>query len=92
MTQHIKIGGAKIRMAKEANGIAWSVDDAYNVYCKTDGLVAYDACDVISEIVDADDVEESLRESGEKITNRRPVYWCDGPEGFVVHELHDDEE
>lgn len=93
MATFIRLGASGYRQDVEANGVAWDVPgDAYEIYRDTEGVIAYDALSVVARNEDADDVEERLAEAGHQPANRRPIYWCSGSEGFVLHRIHDDDD
>ena len=93
----IKISSAKIAIEKEANGVGFDGPsdreqyrqwDACGLYGEINAVVAYDACTVVARPEDADELAAELAARGIDYTGRRQVYFCDGPEGFVIHTIH----
>lgn len=97
---HIKLGESRHPKAVQANGVGFDgpadpkayreLWDAYALFRAIDAAVAYDACTIVATLERADELADALLVRGIEFTRRRPVYWVDGPQGFVVHEMHDE--
>jgi len=72
----------KMTTTKEANGYAvWFSGDCYEAWQQSETACAYDACEVVFPT--EEDADQFAQEND--CDRLRPVYWVNGPQGFVLH-------